>query len=168
MKPTVIKTSETQAGVTLHADMGDPSSTFYADRLEVLQIPLGKQILAVRTNPYSGEREEAIEIVMEQTDFDRFVDSLNTIAGALRSGVPADYREQPTTGVPTIVGSAKAFVCYAACSNSGISLDFFAFAAIQLHRMAMLVEELPQLVPIVRVELLPGRLHHLLTTTEER
>ena len=165
MKPTVVRTPE-GISIGVHAEMEDPELVFYADRIVAIETMLGFRILALHENVFTGEADAAVEVIMETSDFHRFIESLAAVEPQLRAAVPDNFELPSLKGAPPIVATFKAFWCYLAVGSTGLSLDFQGFSALDMHRVTSDVEPPPQLRPLLRVETLPGRVHHLLRLSE--
>ena len=158
-KATVHRLQDGSVEILLHAQMRDPDTSFYADRLEVVKVSGGVHVLAVYENPLTGESERAVDIAMDDTAYSRFVDSMRSIRHLLSQESGA---LPPMRGSPHIVAAYKAIAAFVATHAVGVSLDFYAYAPVDFHRAGQETLPIPQLRPLVRVEILPGRLGAIL------
>ena len=160
-KPTVNRTPAGEMQVSISHEMENPAESFYADRLEVFDVPYGKRLLAVHENAFSGEADQAVELILDVGAYGLLLDQLNGLRDSFLAATTSGLMLPPMKGIPQIVGVYKALVAYTATSFYGISMDFYGLAAVDVHRVVLGVKNLPQLRPLVRIEMLPGRLNHL-------
>lgn len=151
-----------QLSVTLSSQMPSPRHSFYADGIIVTEIKYGYKLIAFQTNPIDPARVgSAVQLVFDTASFKNTKNAIRSIKEELLKNCPDggvicnknDYDFSDTIFHP----AQRVMIAFAVTSGAAISIDFYNIPAIDFHRASQ-DEPYNDLTPIIRIELLAGRL----------
>lgn len=155
-----------EINISVHHAMPKPPTTFYADELIIKKVRNGVKIVVCQTDAFCETRvTDVIQLVFDTQAYKIFLSSLMKIKETLErtdleNDLMVDNDKLDFSHVSTIK-SYKVFAAYVSASVNEICLDFYNFTALEMYK-AMNKYSFKDLEPVIRVEMLPGRINHLL------
>lgn len=150
--------------VRVGADHPPVEEVFYADFMHFSELDGGIALHFVQMDWLKDSPAEVLNVVMDSASFASFLKTFEQSKASFLnpSAKPPITRKELSERSFTKVRTIKAVACRAGTSFPGVSMEFFSVSSYAIFETMSGKKMHAPLQPIIRVDMLAGRLSHLL------
>jgi len=158
----VFRVSTGEAQIRIRNDAPDPERRFFADWVLKKTQPGGTTLTFLQFCETTGDLVETVTVVMSDAAYTAFIDTFQGVRETFltdETGCPYDL---PDLKEPKRTSKFLGMVSRAATTFSGVSIQFYSASAWDIWQVGQGAISKADLKAVVGIDMLPGRLAHLL------